>query len=368
MKKGKVLVFALTADTSGITQYILNMVGCLEQEFQFDIVSFHNERLKHWTQEHRTEYFEMDVSLYKHPVQYAKRLGEIFSGGYQAVHFHASSVSDLRQYRIAKRCGIPKIIVHCHSTQLDLTNSRRRELFTQVHEHKRKGLVRLANVLCACSRSAAQWMYGPEAAHRAVILHNAIDVSRFSFNKAARNELRWQYRVEHRFVVGHVGRFAYSKNHEFLLLLFQKLRQKRPDAVLFLIGEGELRETIERMAERLGIQEDVFFLDFTQEVNRFYQMMDCFILPSRFEALPLTLIEAQAAGLPCFASRGAVSTEAQVTDLLQFLPLENGPELWADAIAQAGVVRRAGCAEQIEQAGYSLAVQAARLRKLYAKN
>ncbi len=171
--------------------------------------------------------------------------------------------------------------------------------------------------------------------------------------------------MEKAFVVGHIGRFTYQKNHEFLLLSFACLRKKRPDAVLLLVGGGDLEPEVRRQAAVLGVEDALRFLGLRDDVQELMQAMDVFALPSRFEGLGLVLIEAQTAGLRAVAST-AVPPEAKVTELLTYLPLESGPEIWADELLKAADgYERTNRRRQIMEAGYDLSGQAARIEQLY---
>lgn len=129
---------------------------------------------------------------------------------------------------------------------------------------------------------------------------NAIDVSKYNYNPHVRDDIRRKLKInDDTFVIGHVGRFTYQKNHEFLINVFKKVHQKVNDSVLLLIGEGPDEGVIKQKVKELKLNNNVMFLGRRNDVPKLFQAMDCFVLPSRFEGLPIVGIEAQAAGLPC---------------------------------------------------------------------
>lgn len=363
----RILIYAPTAPSSGITQYILNMLDQLDkQAFAFDIASFQNPRLREWAEQHGGQYFELNISPYKRPIAYKRHLYSIFRRGYDVVHFHLTSIADLRPFRYAKRAGIPHVMVHSHNTQSDLVSSWRRKVFGTLHTLLRHRAARYADTLCACSYEAARWMFGNRHAPKAILLKNAIDEQLFAYNPDIRQQQRQELGVGDAFLVGHVGRFSYQKNHAFLLDIFVAVKQLLPDAKLLLVGSGETLPEVRRRIEMEGLSDSVLFIPFSSEVHKLYQAMDVFVLPSRFEGLPFTLIEAQASGTFCFVS-DAVTESAKITGIMRFLPLQQ-PEVWAREMVNTCYQKEKYLtASDIIQAGYSLQSQVQQLAKIYSR-
>ena len=189
-------------------------------------------------------------------------------------------------------------------------------------------------------------------------------LSRFTYDENVRREARAQLGIDGELVLGHVGRFQYQKNHPYLLEVFAKVCQRRPDASLLLLGEGEDRSAMEEKCRQLGIADRVHFLGNRRDAERFYQAMDFFLLPSFFEGLPGVLVEAQAAGLRCIVS-DTVTKEAKATDLVTYLSIEEPPARWAEEIVkQTGYARR-DTARELRQAGFDVRTQAEGYRRFY---
>ena len=364
----RVLIFAPTAPSTGITQYILNILNELKSaDANIDILSFRNDRLKKWTEENGTEYFEMDISMYKHPFLYRRFLKDVFSRGYDAVHFNMSSISTLTIFKYAKRCGAKKIIMHSHSSFTDLVSKLRRIVFSNLHKFLRIFANKYFDVKCACSVPAAEWMYGKKAAQSALILHNAVDTKKFAFNKVYADEIREKYGITKKFLLGHIGRFTVQKNHTFIIDIFCELCKIRNDCTLMLVGNGEFLENIKNKVREFNLIENVVFVDFQEDIFKYYSAMDLFLMPSLFEGLPITLVEAQANGLPSLVS-DAVTRECDLTGLVEFFPLTESNRRWAERICEKLKIGRENSMDtekQLEQSGFSLSWQAQVISKLY---
>ena len=190
----------------------------------------------------------------------------------------------------------------------------------------------------------------------------------FAPSAAARAAVRAELGLaESTFVAGHVGRFTEQKNHAFLLEIFAALHARRPDSALLLAGDGPLRPKMAEAARRLGLESAVRFLGPRQDVPALLSAMDCFIFPSHHEGLPVTLVEAQAAGLPVAAS-SAITDEVCITPLVRRLGLDEAADTWAAAaleLAEGGFAARSCPAGAIRAAGYDIADTARWLEEFY---
>ncbi len=360
----KVLIFAPTAPTSGITQYILNILNVMDTEnTKFDILSYKNPRLKAWAEKHNTEYFEFDISPYKQRKEYKAFLKDVFSRDYDVIHYHLSSISELSIFRYAKKKG-RRVIVHSHNTFTDVPSRLRRLVFGNLHKVLRIIANRYSDVKCACSVPAAKWMFGSKSKN-AIIMNNAIDVEKFRYNEEFRNELRSRYNINTDYVIGHAGRFSIQKNQSFLLDAFKSLLETRKDCTLVLIGNGELVNGVKQKAKDSGIDENVVFIDFQEDIYKYYSLFDLFVMPSLFEGLPITLVEAQANGLSSLVS-DTVTSESNLTGLVEFYSLENGFEMWAQKINEKlDNSKRTDAMDKLCERGFSIKGQANAISDLY---
>ena len=160
-------------------------------------------------------------------------------------------------------------------------------------------------------------------------------MKKFDYNEAVRREIRKKLNLEGKYVVGHAGRFSDQKNHSFLLDIFQAVHRKNPNTVLLLFGVGELQEAMKNKARTLGIEDAVIFYGASNEMNKMWQAMDVFVMPSLYEGLPVTGVEAQASGLPCIFS-DTITKEVGLTDKTEFLSLNESPKTWAEHALKYG--------------------------------
>lgn len=189
------------------------------------------------------------------------------------------------------------------------------------------------------------------------ILPNGLDTQAFCFSAEARQKIRQELKVQDKLVVGHIGRFNFQKNHKFLLEVFAQIKKQRKDAVLWLIGKGELEEQIREQAKDLGILDSVKFLGVRSDIPALLSAMDVFVFPSLFEGMPNTVIEAQTTGLPCLIA-DTITKQAKQTDLVDFMSLNNTSTKWADkalkiAAAQT-LANRPQVAKQMRKVGYEM--------------
>ena len=169
---------------------------------------------------------------------------------------------------------------------------------------------------------------------RAAVIPDGIDCARFAFDPLERERVRQEYGLTDRFVIGHVGHFNPAKNHEKILAVFREVCRRRENASLLLVGEGELEADIRNRAAEMGILEKVVFAGAHKNVERYYQAMDVFLFPSRYEGFGMAMVEAQASGLACLASE-VVPRETNVDGRAVYLSLEEKDSIWADRLLQA---------------------------------
>ncbi|WP_303817220.1 glycosyltransferase family 1 protein [Selenomonas ruminantium] len=213
-----------------------------------------------------------------------------------------------------------------------------------------------ANYYVACSRLAAEWMYGINRIknEKVTIVNNAIDLSLYKFNLELRNELRNSLRIsEDTVVIGHVGRFVNQKNHKFLIEVFYEINKKNSNSLLLLVGDGHLKPQIQSLVKNMGLDNCVKFLGIRKDVKSLYNAMDYFVLPSWYEGLPVVAVEAQANGLPCLFSN-YVTQESKLLSNTLFYDIKNGPVKWAELILSSLRERDPNATEELSKKGFDI--------------
>lgn len=281
---------------------------------------------------------------------------------YDVVHVHSGSISIFGIYAYyAKKHGVKKVIVHSHSS-IERKNIKNTVLRYACIFFLKKNV----DVYCACSQIAGESKFVSSVTkEKLIVLKNGIEVDKFGFNLLKRVELRKQLDVnETEFVIGHVGRFSDEKNHAFLIDVFAEFLKLKPESKLMLIGSGELENEIKEKVNILNITDKVIFIGNVNNVYDYYQAMDCFVLPSKFEGLGMVGIEAQAAGLPCFVSNGCPK-ELKITENLEYISLSDSPQKWAKAILKKSNIERKDVSEEIDNAGFDVREEIVRIEKMY---
>ena len=276
------------------------------------------------------------------------------------VHAHNEAMG-YYALKSAKDAGVRVRIAHAHNTQIIRDYKYPLKLICK------QLLPGAATDYWSCGRNAGLYYYGESRWNASgFILRNAIDVSKFGFRSEERDRLRRLHHLENSFVLGHVGRFNVQKNHSRLLDIFAQVAKANSSARLVLIGVGELEPSVKEKAAALGIQEKTLFLGQMADVSGWYQAMDCFVLPSLFEGLPVVGIEAQAAGLPCFFS-DCVTDEVLLSGAARRISLQAQDAQWAREILAAGhsSEERMQGVDLVRRAGYDIRTEARKLQEIY---
>lgn len=270
--------------------------------------------------------------LVKQIVSFYNLVKLIKRGKYDCIHIHADVANKLLVLGMAgKISGVKRIILHSHASGVD---GNHRKLKMIYHKCCRRFLKFIGSDFVSCSDLAAAWMYPNLPQSKITTIKNGVDLEKFRFNPQTRMMVRHNLGIENATVLGHIGRFAYQKNHTFLIDIFAKLKNQIPNAILLLIGEGDLEPIIRNKAMRLDLNDDVIFYGTSNKAFELYQAMDVFVLPSKFEGLPLVGVEAQASGLPVIFS-DKVTREAKLTDNVYFLPTEDRDDsVWIKKIVE----------------------------------
>lgn len=264
---------------------------------------------------------------------------------------------------MARLAGVKVRVVHSHNTSLQTESKISKSIARFI-----RGMFRVsATHYFACSELAAKWLF-PRSVYRNnnyQLLSNGINLKQFSFNEKKRKEIRRELNIsDDTLVVGHVGRFMPQKNHIFLIDVFKEIHDKKKDSILLLIGDGPLQDSIKDKCSSLGLDNFVIFYGTTPVVENYLQAMDVFLMPSLFEGLPITGIEAQANGLPCVFS-DTITKELGITNLVRYFPLSENTGRWADEVIETAACGRRDCGQEIENAGYSFEKTAKFLKKFY---
>lgn len=266
----------------------------------------------------------------------------------------------------AKKLGVPVRISHSHNRPLGF------DLKLIMRYYFRFMLKYYNTHMFSCGVEAGDWLYGKKNRDKVIIMNNAIDARAYTYDVEKSLAMKEQLGVTAKKVIGHVGRFFAQKNHPFLIDIFNEIHKKDADTVLLLVGGGELDDRLKNEMKQkvsdLGLDDCVQFLGVREDVADVMQAFDLFLLPSLFEGLPVTMVEAQSSGLPCVIS-DKVPIQCDITGNVKVVELDASPDVWADVVLQyLDEFKREDTFDKISEAGFDIKDNAKWLQEFYVES
>lgn len=276
---------------------------------------------------------------------------------YDILHMHGP---DLFVMRYAKKFGISKIIVHSHTSRMD---KGIKPLINYINEQM--DIMLYADAFFACSQKAAEWKFkGVKGNNRKVrIIHNSIRWDKYLYNEEVRDDVRKNWDIEDKFVVGVVGRMTQAKNPYGIFEIFSMVKKKRGNACLFWVGDGPESSLIKKKMDESGLLDSVIFAGYRGDIAELMQAMDVFVFPSLWEGLGLAALEAQAAGLKTVCSEN-VPKEVDVSPLCKHIPLDD-MESWVMEICESEHNKREDTSRYFMDSVYDISFGIQELEKSY---
>lgn len=354
----QILHSELQENIGGIESFLLNLTKTIDMnDIQFDMLMRGNNNYL------ENELKKYGVKIYKVPnnyLEYLKFIKKILKKNkYDIVHVHKNSAANIVLPQLVKKYSNAKLVIHSHNT----SPSSGSKLGSILHKINYKHLLKISDCRLACSDTAAQWLFGKDYINKNVtIIKNGIISSLYTFDLNKRKKIREELGLEDKFVIGHVGAFRVQKNHKFLIDLIAT--NEIPNVRLALVGNGDLKREIELYAEKKKVRDKILFLGGRNDVYDILQGFDVFVMPSLWEGLSVSAIEAQASGLPLILS-AQVSKLTKVTPNVSFLSLDNLNQ-WIKKINEfKDEFKRTDESEFIRKAGYDMNSSAKEIKKIY---
>jgi len=364
-RKINILFFELRHKVGGIEVFLYNLFQKIDKErFQFHfITSVAEPAFEKEIKESGGIIYHIPSS--NHFFQYMDGIKRILkTEKFDIIHINKNSACNIIPFYLAKKYGCQAILAHAHNTSPSTGRLTR-----LLHHMNKKYLLHCMDRGVACSTVAAQWLYGKRycTENQVTILKNGVDTTKFSFEPMQRSIVRKKLNLDDKLVIGHVGRFMKQKNHKFLIEVFYELLKKEKNAVLMLIGDGELKDKCIQQSRTLGIEENILFLGKRTDISDLMLAMDIFAMPSLYEGLPVAGVEAQTSGLPLIVS-DSVSKELKIADAVTYVSLDESKNKWADKILEnVGTVDRTNAFIKMREAGYDMTNTSEILSKMYLK-
>lgn len=351
LPKKKILIIGLSPNTGGVETYVINFIRHIDKE-KYEIyytkrngkpVAYQNE-----LDELRIHYIDFPANRH-HYFQYRNEMNRIYEKyQFDVVYFNNCDLVSIDPLYFAYKHDVPVRIMHSHSSE---NTSKPSKFYHRIMEWwSNKKLDQYATHLFACSEVAGKWMFGNRKFN---VINNGIDLKKYAFDAKERERIRTENGISDQLVIGFVGRLSSQKNPLGLLKIFEAIHQKNKSAILWIVGDGELLRDMQSLADELDISTSIKFMGVRQDVSELLNAMDCFLLPSLWEGLPFVLVEAQANGLPCVVST-AVSKEANIGGLIEYVDLRQSSEYWADKVIKEAKKGRTDVSRKLIEAGYSI--------------
>lgn len=368
----RVLQIVGRMDRGGIETMIMNLYRHIDREkVQFDFLAHYGREAVY-----NDEIRAMGGRIYEMPAlrdethiyywrifSYIKALDRFFKEHpeYCVIHGHMTNTASIYM-PIAKRHGVFCRISHSHNTHA------KAGMVGKVTDFLQKSIYKYATDFFACSEAAKHWFYPSEliSSGKVQILANAVEAQRFRFDPEKREKMRKSLELGESLTVICVARFRPEKNQTFLIDVLREMLNVRQDVVFLFAGDGPCEEKVKAKAKECGVEEHTRFLGMRTDVPELLQAADVFALPSLWEGLPVTAIEAQASGLHCVVSEG-LTEEMNAIDMVEYLSLKAGAVKWAEALFHAAANCRWDTYEEIRSAGYDINVTAPWLQEFYLK-
>lgn len=356
---------------NGVFSLIKNVVLNKPRSIQIDIASFekfeNSKNIEILNQNGCKVFYLGDKgNKFQQPrIRYKNLYKFLCQNNYDYVHIHSDVADKLLILGLAaKKAGHNKIIYHSHAANVD---GRYRWIKRIIHHTCAPFLKRIGTEYVAVSGLAAKWMYPNISSAKVKIIKNGIDLSKYKYNSAVRRKVRESLGLKDNLVIGNIGRFAYQKNHRFMIKMFYDLQSQCPEARLLLVGEGKDKPKIQELVNRLNISKKVIFYGVSNNVEKLLQAMDIFILPSHFEGLPIVGVEAQAAGLPVIFSN-KITREARILNTTKYLGIKsrNIPS-WIKSIKKDKNIERQDSYKECKLSGFGISDSVKQFMELYGK-
>lgn len=339
--KAKVLHFLPRWDNGGMEHAALDIIthfrnnSCiyeictafLESEYGFSILSEKNIKFTAFYRNEKYSFIKCVKRLYLH----------LKNEKYDIVHCHINNGIGLIFAAVAKKAGVPIVVVHTHNNAFGAGKIFLKQILRRI------AILLFLNkpeLFLACSNDSGKWTFGKKIEKNSNyhIVYNGIDIKKFRYNINTRNELRKKYSLSEKYIIGHIGHFNFQKNQAFLLNTIKETVRYVPNAHYFFVGTGETKVDFLKKVDALGLSDYVTTIDAVDNPQDYYSMFDLFAFPSRFEGFGIVMIEAQISGLPVVCSE-YVPIETDITNRVLYLPIETKDSNinWIDAIVKCNL-------------------------------
>lgn len=353
----KILVGVASGGKGGVESYILQFTEvCHKHNISVDVLTTNIDE----SYKSKLNKLDADLVVIDNLHNKDKITSKIFNlqqkNHYDGAYWNISTAIMYPYVKASVDCGIKNVVVHSHAHYNSRPNLIQTKIFDFMHWYYQKKLSNLPVKFAGCSTQAAHWLAGTDRilAKDWTFVPNPIDVEACTFNKELRDQKRIELNVENNVVIGVATAFMPYKNPLFLVTVFSEILKLIPEAKLLIAGTGPMEEELKKKASSELPKTSYEFLGYRKDVSELLQAFDAYVLPSKNEGLPLAILEAQAAGLPCVMANTITEEAIVIKNLVRREPL-NKPKLWARAVMELlakNDTRSKECAKIVSDNGF----------------
>ena len=312
MKKTKVLYFVDSLEYAGIQIFIYNIIKNIKNT-EIDILTLNdgnNYELEKELKKYNINIYKLNVWLnsISSYIKYKKEVDNFFKNhnDYKIIHLHGTS-KNYYILKVAKKYNIDIRIIHSHNTNF-YTNNVFKKFIGNILKNK---LIKYSTDFFACSKDAGKWLFKNK---EFTIIPNGIEIDKFKYNNKFKNELIKKYNLKNKFIIGNIGRITYQKNSLFLLDILKDVKEEKNNAFLIIIGSGNLEDKLNKKIKEYNLENDVLLLNNINDIYKYYNLFDCFVLPSLYEGFSIVVLEAQINGLKCIVNKNVLPKEVFISN------------------------------------------------------
>lgn len=359
----KVLHYGLSENRGGIETYLNKLWKNIDKDmFQFDFINTNIDKACF-----EDEFKKMGSIFYKVTprnlsiTKNRRDLEKIFlTEKIDVLHCHLNTLSYIEPIKVAIKFKC-KVIVHSRSSSS--SNSILTRILHYINYIYLNTVVKNKITRLAVSNSSGEWLFGKTNSFQ--VINNSVDIEKFRFNEYVREQKRNDLKLSNKYIIGHIGALNFSKNHEYLFKVFREFLKLNKDSALIIVGDGKLSKKLKKLANKLDIADNIFFLGVRTDLPELLSAMDVLIFPSRYEGFPNVVLEAQTSGLPCYIS-DSITNEVVLTENCKTLSIREEPRVWAKKIFSNNTsLNRKKAFKNIIEKGFSINNEILRIETIY---
>lgn len=310
--KTKILYFVDTLEYGGIQTFIYNVIKNIK-DVDIDILTLDDGNtypLENEIKRYNINIYKLNIwlnNIFKYS-KYKKEVNNFFKkhNDYKVIHLHATS----KHYyilKVAKEYNINTRIIHSHAINFETTNIIKK-LIGNILKNK---LLKYATDFFACSKESGEWLFKN---NKFTIVPNGIEIDKFKYNDSYKKEIIKEYNLENKFIIGTVSRLTKQKNPLLLIDILKEVKKVKDNVFLIIIGGGILEDKLKRKIKEYNLEKDVLLLKDRNDIYKFYNVFDLFLLTSNYEGFSISILEAQINGLKCIVNNNVLPREVIISN------------------------------------------------------